>query len=320
MAKAISMIRKSIADLSSRECFIAFERKYSMNSFDNASVVRLLVVKLRVLLEWLFRVLSTNPVHNIRVLTATAALKNTRAKKEALVLGNGPSVKDLNIDNVLLSIVKDELDLYVVNYFPISDFGKIISGRYVLVLSDPEHKPNSDNPRVIDLWHQIESEASISLVLPSTWAPTMKTLKLPNKVHYFNDTSLQGISRNINPLFPRGYSTLTAYKALAFALYRGYKKLYVLGIDNTMYRTLRVDEKNNLLQDSNHIPGSQNYTGLNLSRHYPGGTSDYFHDLALVFSDLKRAFFDDRIINLDKNSMVDAFRKVENGHNFLSKS
>jgi len=46
------------------------------------------------------------------------------------------------------------------------------------------------------------------------------------------------IWKNINPLMPRGYMSITLYKALAWCIYLGYKSIGVLGMDNTLPKNI----------------------------------------------------------------------------------
>ena len=82
--------------------------------------------------------------------------------------------------------------------------------------------------------------------------------KIANKTNLpiipFNDFETSWIlSSNINPLYPRSFLTLSAYKALAIATYCGYDKVYICGFDNTYIRDLGCDENNKLYRIINHF-------------------------------------------------------------------
>lgn len=240
--------------------------------------------------------------------------------KEALVLGNGPSVSKLDSERINGDVLSGNLDVFAVNYFPGTEFANSITNDFYLVLSDPEHLPNHKNPRTQDLWDYLSKNQKVRLILPTSWARYPGISKVLNSINYFDDSSWQSFSSNISPLFPRGYTSLTAYKALAFAGFLGYKKIYISGIDNTMYKTVRVNHENRLLQDSNHQAGSQGYSDHDLSSVFSGGAGDYFFDLSQAFLDLRLSFSRLEIWNLDRDSMVDAFPKIDKEHKYLQQN
>jgi len=132
--------------------------------------------------------------------------------------------------------------------------------------------------------------------------------EITTQILYFDDNGLEGWTKNISPIRPRGYLALTAYKALAFASYLGFNRIYIIGIDNSMFRSIAVDEKNRLVQYPNHF-FEQGAVTSDISDLYPKGMSDYFRDMSLCFSSLSKYFSHLPIVNLDENSLVDCFIK-----------
>ena len=107
---------------------------------------------------------------------------------------------------------------------------------------------------------------------------------------------------------PRGYLSLTAYKALAVSIYLGYKEIFILGIDNTMYQTVDVDQDNLIHLDGNHF--YEDLSKESSGTFYPSGMADLFYDYSLCFLDLRRCFGkQSNVTHLDPYSKVDAFRK-----------
>jgi len=132
--------------------------------------------------------------------------------------------------------------------------------------------------------------------------------ELSTRALYFDDSGLEGWTKNISPLRPRGYIPLTAYKALAFANYLGFQRINIIGIDNSMFRTVAVDTENRLIQYPNHFFEKGAVT-TDISYFYPTGINDYFRDMSLCFGSLASYFVGLPIVNLDGESLVDCFSK-----------
>jgi hypothetical protein len=104
------------------------------------------------------------------------------------------------------------------------------------------------------------------------------------------------------------------YKALAIAVYLGYSRIYLCGLDNSYVKTFFVDADNRIYRKDEHfdsdiyqIDGQRDYCLAD--RYGVGGVSALLMDYALHFSQLHR-FPADRIVNLDPDSLIDAFPKV----------
>jgi hypothetical protein len=81
----------------------------------------------------------------------------------------------------------------------------------------------------------------------------------------------------------------------------------IIGLDNSLYLKLSVDQQNRLWQESVHF--SDNYhEKTNISMHFPRGTVDYFYSLSNCFLDLQ-LFESLPIVNLDSRSITDTFKK-----------
>lgn len=225
------------------------------------------------------------------------------------MLGNGPSINAIDWEK--LALRGANLDVFVVNWFVLSTNTFIPD--YV-VLSDPAMHPSSkSNDRNPHLWKKLEDMESVILVVPVSWYRVLRNdTRFNQRIMYFIDSSLEGWRNGISPLLPRGYASLTAYKALAVANYLSYKRISILGIDNTMYHGLHVSPTNQILLKDHHFYKSDN--DVDLSSFFPHGVADFFYDLSLCFMDLKSSFSKlNHVVNLDENSLVDAFTK-SNAH------
>jgi hypothetical protein len=121
-----------------------------------------------------------------------------------------------------------------------------------------------------------------------------------NRIFGFIDSEARGLSDNTLPIFPRGYVSSTVLKAICIANWIGYKKIFVLGVDNTYPRDLFLNKKNDILNLENHSK-SQDYI-LNQSAYYQC-TSQVILDFYKIFKDHKIINKKKNIYNLDQYSL-----------------
>ena len=293
--------------MSMKSSFQKWERRISITADPGLSVSYLLAIKLRVIAEWLLKFLQTL-LYRSKALRSTRQAKGSHTSQEALVIGNGPSAATLDWEAVNAE-QKNGLQVFTINYFLLSEANGVFTPDYV-VLSDPITKPNVvSNLRTQELWQKIREIPGSKLVVPISWFPLMQSdLELSHRTMYFDDSGLEGWTKNIAPTRARGYLPLTAYKALAFAGYLGFNRINIIGIDNSMFRTISVDIENKLIQYPNHF-FEKGAVFTDLSYFYPTGINDYFRDVSLCFSSLTTYFTGLPIVNLDGESLVDCFPK-----------
>lgn len=271
------------------------------------SLSMLILKRIRILVEGVLKVAITLPYRH-RALKGIRKLHNSRLGRTALVIGNGPSLKSLDV-----AVIRSEypsMDIFAVNWFPLTSEVEDLQPDY-LVLSDPlTHPENREDPRNNDLWKYIYNMNDLVVLLPSWWFNSVeKSDRESGRFFFFEDTGLEGWTRNISLTRPRGYLSLTAYKALAAACYFGFDQILIIGIDNTMYKGLVVTENNSIHLNSHHF--YQSSVSGDLTDTSPNGVADVFFDISLCFHDLKRCFGrHPGIVHLDPNSLVDAFPKV----------
>jgi hypothetical protein len=255
----------------------------------------------------IIKYLALNLISDIRYIKKSSKLraqKNSKIQKEALVLGNGPSLGKISFEKIK-EHQKIDLEIFVVNFFPLFDAIEGFEPNY-LVLSDEGTRPTNSGERTQNLWKWIQSKPLVTLITPYSWKKEVDPLT--NNVMYFNDSGLEGVSRNINPIFPRGYASMTAYKALSISVFMGYRKINILGIDNSNYRNLTFTPNNQILQHPFHF-GPYGST-VNFSEALGFNSARYFLDLAQVLADLE-LFKGCEIFNLDIESVIDSFEKIE---------
>jgi len=114
--------------------------------------------------------------------------------------------------------------------------------------------------------------------------------------------------------------SMTAYKALAIALFGNYDKIYICGFDNTYIADLGCDENNKIYRRAKHFYTTKDAQGTAIhkkdylmgldknAKARPRNVSQELLAYSRLFSEMDK-FKDDRIINLDVDSLTDRFVK-----------
>lgn len=244
---------------------------------------------------------------SMSLLKKTKELKNSKTDKIALVLGNGPSLK--KIDYGFISRNVD--DIFVVNDFYLTSLVGHITPNYY-VFSDPaSFFETNDGHRhsKVDLLAYLE-KIKPKLILSHFARKSFFTDSF--EVLYFDDREWNFFSKNISPLRPRCYSSITSMKALAFACFMGYKQIYILGFDNTEFFGYRSDRDNRLWLDTKSTYSSKEEEKSKLldMSGFVSGIAGRLQSYAHAYGDFK-LFHHSNIVNLDSDSLITYFKKYE---------
>ncbi len=243
-----------------------------------------------------------------------SAAKGSKKDRKAIVIGNGPS-QGLISAEMLKKFSDSGNDIYAVNFWDQNEKLSIVPPQY-LVISDPVTlAPEGGNlkqrasliTRNKSLLDYLLAHTNIKIFSPVNRVDYLKSVLGPDRIIGFVDTEMQPWTSNIDPRYPRGYLSMTLFKALALAIHMGYKKIYLVGMDNTYPRDIFCGEKNQI---------------FNLERHAGGG--DYLldqtalipsmdvwaQDMFKLFYDMRRCFSGAQVLNLDCYSLTDIFPKV----------
>jgi len=241
----------------------------------------------------------------------TYRLKNSMRGYKAFVFGNGPSLKRLDFKKVSKYQSEYGFKVFCINSF-IGDGKNIDLVPDYYVLSDPAYFGFSEGiseERRLEIEKNLEALSnfsSIDIFIPINF---YGKLNLPNQIYYFNDCEYRWlIKQATNILLPRGYLSMTAYKALAIACFMGFDKIYILGFDNDWIKSLIVDDKNNIWYKNLHFK-EQADTGIHLVKNEEAkNIAELLLSFSYLFEDLY-LFPKDKIVNLDPLGLVDAFSK-----------
>jgi hypothetical protein len=237
-----------------------------------------------------------------KLILATIRLKNSRNNRKVIVIGNGPSKGYLNVIQLDNFVNSGGETIVVNNWASDKEFSAHVPTW--IVFSDPVTF-DSLNEGSSELISYLRVHSKIKLIIPISLLDKVVKNNLSNPIHVFIDTECT-FSKNINPLFPRGYLSMTLYKALAWANYLNYKKIAVIGMDNTYLRGLYSNENNDVLE-------VQENSGC---ESYVRNASNYYYNMAARIDDLTRLFHhlsyfpNKKTCNLDVYSLTDRFEKT----------
>jgi hypothetical protein len=226
---------------------IKLKFKNKRNFFqNNDSVTILILLKIYVLFK-------TSLTYSLELLLGGKYLiwiffiKKIKNEKYCIIFGNGPSLNSLKIDE--LKKISLFFDIFVVNNFINNKiFQEIIPNFFVT--SDPVAftKKNTWSKRAENrLVSYIKNNSNINIFAPVLQCNKLASIFVANRIFGFIDSEARVLSDNTLPIFPRGYVSSTTMKAICIANWLGYKKIFLLGVDNTYARNFFLDKKNNIL-------------------------------------------------------------------------
>ena len=235
-------------------------------------------------------------------LKATYRLAGSKSSSRALVIGNGPSQGYLD-SKTLDQFIENGGETICVNYWNRNKSLASHIPTWMLFSDSLTFKSEHSGTIMIEY---LRKNSSIKIVGPRRIIEEVRQSGLTNSMFSFIDLEVP-FSTSIHPLMPRGYTSMTLYKALAWGVYLGYSKIGLIGMDNTYPRNLYCDENNHVLNLVTHAEGDASVTDQ--SSLYPS-MAIVLQDLFLLFRDLE-CFPQGNIVNLDRYSLTDRFKKVE---------
>jgi hypothetical protein len=252
-----------------------------------------------------------------------SALKSIKRGKRALVLGNGPSLGYLNEER-FRKFQESGGEVFSVNNWSSTHLSSVTPDYLVISdgasLVDPDSSIGellSDDVKEKQalLKAFLNEHKQVKIACPLVRVKELAKQFGKERIMGFVDHEMRAISSNIDPRFPRGYVSLTLFKALAIAIYMGYEEICLLGMDNTFPRDTFCDSNNTIYRLERHAGGKDSI--FDQSAYYPS-MDVWAQDLLDLFADLHRCFNGHQIINLDPFSLTDVFRKIDDLGSFDS--
>ena len=236
--------------------------------------------------------------------------KNSEHKNKCIILDDGCSLNKLRKKN-MKKFQDDGNKIFAINYWNENKkYNKIIPN--YLILSDPKifkSKVDSKNlnlyKRKNNLLRYINKNSGIILIIPSNFLKYAKK-KINNTILTFSDSELDFMNIFTNPFFPRGYFSVPVVNALSVAKWLNFKKIFLLGIDNTFFRYLFSDKKNRILYLN--IKYNKKTSLINYSNYFDS-TFDYFMYHIKIFRSFETLSKSKNIFNLDEYSLTSFFKK-----------
>lgn len=231
-------------------------------------------------------------------------VKSSKNNKKAIIIGNGPSL-DLIPINAIIEFQKNEGEVFTVNYFNRKQSMRNIKPDFYFSADPNTHL--SDN--FCDVIDQIKNSEKCKIFVPTYSIKIYKNIFKQQRVHGFcaiqKRRNFFRENTKIRPDRPNSFSSMTAYYALALAIWLDYKEIYIIGIDNTYLSNVICNNKNEIFEVLNHAGVESSL--INRSSEFDS-IFDYLFESARLFYDLNK-FKSEKIINLDPNSLVDSFKK-----------
>jgi hypothetical protein len=238
-------------------------------------------------------------------------LRNTKKVKSALVIGNGPSQGYLSID-YLEKFKSLGGEVFVVNYWYENEGLSKFIPNYI-VISDPNTLSFGKLPDILleknkAMLNYLQRNEEIKILAPLNRMAELESLLGHGRVFGFVDLELRRLTNNIHPIFPRGYVSMTLFKALALSIWFGYKEIFLIGMDNTYPRNIYCDKNNKILNLEIHA-GVDNFVADQTPLYSSIGEA--MQSITNLFMDSYKFRKATNVKNLDQYSLTDAFEKIE---------
>ena len=249
--------------------------------------------------------------------------KGANNEKIIHVLGNGPSL------NKSLKMIKDEDDVIMVNYSPLSSVFFSIKPKY-LCLSDhsffEKTTMEEDEKRKKEMFELLKKVSwNLNIVIP-TYLKS-KAPKIVNEKVRFKYVNTVPLNWDVNTfrffLYKKNLSIPWLHNVMIMGLYvalqKGYKKILLHGVDSDFFKRIEINENNEILVVDDHFYDSEK---RNLNKEaFHGFTKGKLYKLLSDQSVMFRSFVDienyskylgSSIINVSPGSMIDAFERERN--------
>lgn len=243
----------------------------------------------------------------------TISIKNSKKGKAALVLANGPSVNKLDPKKIQALQIKGKFEVWALNFFLLSELSEFIVPDFYCLSDGKFFDSETDiDPTLAQKIQEINKkvkELNIPVFIPVHRIGNKNPF---SKYFPFNDYE-DFPSINVSDITkPRGYVTMTAYKALSIAIYLGYDQIYIAGFDNDYFKKYFVDKDNIIFLKDDHFYDSKGSDTLVKAPQADGRTiGEHLHSIHFLFKHLEK-FKKFNIINLDPYGLVDCFPKHHN--------
>ena len=287
------------------ELEVSYMKNYNRNNLINYLIK--LILNVKEILKYI-RTVSLN----FNKIAELNKYKDTKKIKSCIVFGNGPSQGVISSE--FLKKFKNEKngELIVINFFTANKIFEEILPDYI-ILSDPDvinenldRKYEKINSKNIELMNYLDKHQSVKIFCPVDQSDRFIKKFNEDRLIFFIDNEFNLLSFT-DPRLPRGYSSNTILKALSICNFFGYKEKYLIGLDNTPMKNIFVDNKNHLIVKNDYAFREDEYHKQKI----PSQMYNYLCSYQQLYRELYNIFSRYDFINLDKFSLVDCFKKID---------
>lgn len=282
--------------------------------FKNESLIWLLFMKLKSFFKGVFyfayEILSETSIY-----LKLFKIKGIKSKKEVLIIAGGPSSNKLNLKD-LLKFQKNNDIIFVNNFFLNKNFKKVIPNYQVISdlatinvkVNKKQWVPSKKKISYVKKFRKfILNNKNIKIFAPIIQVKEILKLTSPENIFGFCDSDLSYIYSAAVPILPRGYISNTTYKAISIASWMGYKKQYIIGLDNTFINNLITSSNNEIFLLEKHNYGRD--VLFDYTKCY-GDFSDIVYHEARLLGHLKRLTKNKKIYSLNHLSYTPGLKKI----------
>ena len=243
-------------------------------------------------------------------------------EKEILILGNGPSLNELD-----LFALREKLDFACVNWFAVQSslFRKLKPCYYVLIDGDffvkeemlSEKKRDSRN-RLFNEFNMIDW--SMVVITPQKYRIEINnpyiTYEAVSTGRLYNDY----LYKFMNFLYSKNLAVCglqnVVVGALHYFIMKKFKTIYMAGVDMSEFQVYKVDGRNHVLAEYTHFYGID-YVDCTETGSIPQGEFSrwmgYYVRMLKEFYCMSQfaAYQSVKVINLSENSFIDVFEKQD---------
>lgn len=233
-------------------------------------------------------------------------IKLSKKNKNIFIFGNGSSLNKINFKKIK-NYQKKNYDLMVMNNFFSTKKSRRLKPNYWITtdnrIANPNKKDFNEKKFYNKYAHSLFTikylkKLNCEILLPHN----VVISSLENRIIYFNG-HINKYTKNISDVTKaRNLFFITGITAISIALYLGYQKIYICGLDNDQWLTTKVRKDNNIFYKSS-------YFYENPKTYNPGrDIYEYLNKLNEIYRSYRK-LKNSKIINLDEKSTISYFSK-----------
>ena len=257
---------------------------------------------------------------------------NLSKNNKCIIIMNGPNlISDLGNN----SWIYNEKNIFCVNNFSTTDLYQKLKPNFYMI-SDPAYWEKNPGDFLLDYRKKIyqsiinKTNWSLDFFIPHESFNNLNKMEIFNNKNInpilFNQTAIKGLKIFRELCYKIGLGTPTPNNVLIPALIKminlGFKEIFILGTDHSMFKNVSVGEDNILYKDGEHFYGKGKRRKLYSYKYINGFVNDsvslrmseFLMSAAILFEshELINDFAKSNnvsITNLTKNSFIDSYEK-----------